>query len=101
MWSAKAPALLADTCHCNDPRDQALNRFGSEAGACSEWDLTSRPIKPGESSPALRGRRGGRSSRDEDGAGRAGTLAKVVEAVAQSANFRVPRILRGALAKPD
>jgi hypothetical protein len=95
LLSAKAPALLADTCHRNDPRDQTLNRFRPEAGAWSKGNLTPRPIKSGAISPNLRGRQGGRSSRHEDGAWSAGALAKVVKAIAQSANFRVFRVLRG------
>jgi hypothetical protein len=98
---AKAPALLADTCHRNDPRDQTLNRFGPEAGARSKGYLTARPIKSGHGSPARCGRRGGRSSRREGGSRSASTLAKVIETVAQPAIFRVFRVLRGPRTEPD
>jgi hypothetical protein len=101
LWPTGTCALLADTCHRDDPRDQALNRFRPKARACCERDLTRCPIKSGEAPWPFCLRRGGRSSRHEGGAWSADTLAIVIEAVAQPAIFRVLRILRGPFAKPD
>ena len=89
--------LLVDARNGNDPRDQALNGFGPEAGAWRKRDLASCPIKSGAGPRPRRGR----SSRDEGGAGSAGTLAKIVEAIAELAILRVLRILPGALTEPD
>ena len=72
-------------CHRNDPGDEAFDRFGSEAGAWRKGDLAPCPVKRGKVSS---GRCAGRSPRDERGAGSAGTLTNVIEAVAEATDFR-------------